>query len=58
MIAYRDHDFSLILTRNPTLDGTERDPTGRTGGNENIQKIRGDRWGGRVRITCVISDGA
>ena len=27
MIAYRDYGFSLILTRNPTLDGTERNPT-------------------------------
>ena len=27
MIAYREHDFSLIMTSNPTLDGTERDPT-------------------------------
>ena len=27
-------------------------------GNENIQKIVGDRWGGRVIITCVIIDEA
>ena len=27
-------------------------------GKEEIQKIGGDRWGGRVRITCVIIGGA
>ena len=27
------------------------------GVNEKIQKICGDRWGGRVRINCVIIDG-
>ena len=30
----------------------------RIGGNEKIHKIGGDRWGGRVIITFVISDGA
>ena len=28
------------------------------GANENIHKIGGDRWGGRVIIKCVISNGA
>ena len=31
---------------------------GKIEGEEKIQKNGGDRWGGRVRIKCVISHGA
>ena len=41
------------MTENATDGGG-----GRIGGNEMIHKIGVDRWGGRFRIPCVISDGA
>ena len=46
--------WDWVHDRGDMTENTTDGRSDRIGGNEKIQKIGGDRWSGRVRITCVL----